>query len=598
MPAPDGNDIRNRRPVLIYDGHCGFCRIWLDYWRQLTGDRIEYIASQEIGDRFPQIPREAYSQAVQLVRSDGTVASGARAVFESLGKERIYPWISGPSELAYRIIARHRNFFYQVTRFTFGTRIEPTRFDATQWLFLRALALIYAVAFGSLAFQVTGLLGEHGILPVGQFLASVARTGSALRFLALPSLLWIASDDTTLVGLCFAGVILSSMLLLTGFARGKFERLILALLFVLYLSFASAGQEFLSFQWDSLLLEAGFLAIFLGRNRIVPWLFRWLVFRLYFLSGAVKLLSGDPNWRNLSAAAFHWHTQPLPTVLAWYADKLPTPFQHFATAVALGMELALPFLIFFPRRMRIFGAWGLIGMQVVILATGNYTFFNLLTIALTLFLFDDQALARFVPAQIRETLLDRSAGRIPAIAVALVVMVLSLSHLLETFTGRVPAVLNTALRYTAPLQIVNTYGLFAVMTTQRIEIILEGSADGETWQPYEFKYKPGDLNRAPAWVAPHQPRLDWQMWFAALSNYQANPWFASLTLRLLEGSPEVAGLLESNPFPRQPPRYIRATAYEYTFSDRETRRRTGAWWKREPRGSYLPAVGLRPSASP
>jgi hypothetical protein len=175
--------------------------------------------------------------------------------------------------------------------------------------------------------------------------------------------------------------------------------------------------------------------------------------------------------------------------------------------------------------------------------------------------------------------------------------VLSLSHLLETFTGRVPAVLNTALRYTAPLQIVNTYGLFAVMTTERIEIILEGSADGETWQPYEFKYKPGDVKRAPAWVAPHQPRLDWQMWFAALSNYQANPWFASLTLRLLEGSPEVAGLLESNPFPRQPPRYIRATAYEYTFTDRETCRRTGAWWKREQRGSYLPAVGLRPPGS-
>jgi len=585
------------RPVLIYDGHCGFCRIWLDYWRRLTGDRIEYIASQQVGDRFPQIPHEAYSRSVQLVRPDGSVAAGARAVFETLGKERLYPWISTPSEFAYRIIAKHRNFFYHVTRFTFGTRIEPARFDATQWLFLRALALIYAVAFGSLAFQVTGLIGEHGILPVAPFLASVERTGSVLRFLAIPSLLWIASDDTTLVGLCFAGVVLSCMLLLTGFARGKFERLILAILFVLYLSFASAGQEFLSFQWDSLLLETGFLAIFLGRTRIVPWLFRWLVFRLYFLSGAVKLLSNDPNWRNLSALGYHWHTQPLPTVLAWYADKLPAGFQHFATAATLGIELVLPFLIFFPRRIRMFGAWGLIGLQVMILATGNYTFFNFLTIALTIFLFDDQALARFVPAEIRETLAGRSEGRIPALGAAVIVIILSLAHLLETFTGRVPAMLNAALRYTAPLQIVNTYGLFAVMTTQRIEIILEGSADGETWQAYEFKYKPGDVQRAPRWAAPHQPRLDWQMWFAALSNYQTNPWFASLTLRLLEGSPEVAGLLGTNPFPAKPPRYIRATAYEYTFSDRETRRRTGAWWKRELRGPYLPAVGLRPNAT-
>jgi hypothetical protein len=160
-----------------------------------------------------------------------------------------------------------------------------------------------------------------------------------------------------------------------------------------------------------------------------------------------------------------------------------------------------------------------------------------------------------------------------------------------------PPGLNAVVRYTAPLQIVNTYGLFAVMTTQRIEIILEGSPDGVTWQPYEFKYKPGDVNRAPVWVAPYQPRLDWQMWFAALSNYQTNPWFVNLTLQLLEGSPDVAGLLGTNPFPDKPPRFIRATAYEYTFTDRETRRRTGAWWKRERRGLYLPPVGLRAAGS-
>jgi hypothetical protein len=467
-------------------------------------------------------------------------------------------------------------------------------------LFLRALAVIYAIAFGSLTFQVTGLLGERGILPVAPFLASVARTDATLRFVAVPSLLWFGNDDITLIGLCFAGVIFACMLLLTGFARGKFERLILVVLFVLYLSFAAAGQEFLSFQWDSLLLEAGFLAIFLGRNRIVPWLFRWLVFRLYFLSGAVKLLSADPTWRNLSAVGFHWHTQPLPTPVAWYADKLPAAIQHFLTAATLGIEVAIPFLIFFPRRIRMFGAWCLIGMQVLIFITGNYTFFNLLTIALTLFLFDDRALARFVPGPVAERLQEvrnvTARARLAA-CVAVIVMVLSLSHLFETFNGRLPAALNTVVRYTAPLQIVNTYGLFAAMTTQRIEIILEGSADGETWQPYEFKYKPGDVNRAPGWVAPYQPRLDWQMWFAALSNYQSNPWFVNLALQLLEGSPDVAGLLGTNPFPDRPPRFIRATAYEYTFTDWETRRRTGAWWRRDRRGLYLPPVGLRSSAS-
>ena len=588
------------KPVLIYDGRCSFCRTWLDYWRQLTADRIEYLASQDVGGRFPQIPPEAYAQSVQLVRPDGSVASGARAVFESLGKSRLYSWISAPSESAYRIIARHRDFFYQVTRFTFGTRIEPTRFAATQWLFLRALALIYAIAFGSLTFQVIGLLGERGILPVAPFLASVARTDSTLRFVAVPSLLWFGNDDITLIGLCFAGVIFAAMLLLTGFARGKFERLILVVLFLLYLSFAAAGQEFLSFQWDSLLLEAGFLAIFLGQNRIVPWLFRWLVFRLYFLSGAVKLLSDDPTWRNLSALGFHWHTQPLPTPLAWYVDKFPSAIQHFLTGATLGIELVIPFLIFLPRRVRMFGACCLIGMQVLILLTGNYAFFNLLTIALALFLFDDRALARFVPSQITERLLEARDVMVRArvaTGVAVVVMILSLSHLFETFGRRLPNFLNTAVRYTAPLQIVNTYGLFAVMTTQRIEIVLEGSADGTTWQPYEFKYKPGDLNRAPGWVAPYQPRLDWQMWFAALSDYQMNPWFVNLVLQLLNGSPDVAGLLGTNPFPDHPPRFIRATAYEYTFTDWETRRRTGAWWKRERRGLYLPPVGLRSAAS-
>ena len=456
------------KPVLIYDGHCAFCRIWLDYWRQLTGDRIEYLASQEVGDRFPQIPSEAYSKSVQLVRPDGSVASGARAVFESLGKERLYSWVAAPSELAYRIIAPRRNFFYQLTRFTFGTRIEPTRFAATQWLFLRALALIYAIAFGSLALQVGGLLGARGVIPVVPFLASVERTGSALRFLAVPSLFWFAADDTTLVGLCFAGMVFAAMLFLTGFARGKFERLIPILLFILYLSYASVGQEFLSFQWDSLLLEAGFLAIFLGRNRIVPWLFRWLVFRLYFLSGAVKLLSGDPTWRNLSALGFHWHTQPLPTVLAWYADKLPAGFQHFATAATLGIEVGMPFLIFFPRRLRMFGAWWLIGLQVLIFVTGNYTFFNLLTLALTLFLFDDQALARFVPVLHRDRLAEPAEDR-SARPARRRRRRSSWCSACRTWskpsTAACPPCSTLRLRYTAPLQIVNTYGLFAVMTT-------------------------------------------------------------------------------------------------------------------------------------
>ena len=585
------------KPVLVYDGKCGFCRIWIDYWRQLTGSRIEYAASQEAAARFPQIPAEAYAQSVQLVRSDGSVASGARAVFETLGLEAIYRWISAPSEVVYRFIASHRDFAYQVTRFTFGTRIEPTRFQTVQWVFLRLLGLVYAVAFASLAPQVAGLIGSGGISPAGSLLASVAQRAGASRFWLIPSIFWGGADDRTLTGMAWCGFVLGLALFMTGLIRRRFERLLLVMLFLLYLSYSAIGQEFLSFQWDSLLLEAGFLAIFLGRSRITPWMFRWLAFRLYFLSGAVKLLSGDPTWRNLTALSFHYHTQPLPTVLAWYADKLPSGIQHACTWMVLAIELVMPFFLFMPRRIRLIGAGWMIALQVLILATGNYTFFNFLTIGLLLFVLDDRVLRRLGPPQIQN---QRTAGPVETrlvAAVAAAIFFLGIAHFWLTFRGTAPAPMEVALRYSGPFQIVNSYGLFAVMTTQRMEISVEGSADGDNWKPYEFRYKPGNPADAPRWVAPFQPRLDWQMWFTALSNYQSNPWFVGFMVRLLQGSPTTNELLAMNPFPEEPPRFVRALIYEYQFTDFETRRRTGSWWKRELRGQYLPPVGLRAASS-
>lgn len=582
-----------RKPVLLYDGRCGFCKIWIDYWRQLTGDRIEYAPSQEAGDQYPQIPPEAFREAVQLVRPDGTVATGARVVFETLGKEKTYTSsrvVSGLSELAYRIIARHRSFFYQVTRFTFGTQIEPARFALTQWIFLRLLAMIYAAAFASLAVQITGLIGTRGILPLHDFLDAAAGTYGPARFLNLPTLFWGNSSGAMLQAVCWTGVALAVLLF-----AGVLERVALVLLFVLYLSLSSAGQDFLAFQWDSLLIETGFLAIFLGRARIVPWLFRWLVFRLNFLSGSMKLLSHDPTWRNLTALDFHYHTQPLPTVFGWYADHLPRAFQHFSTLMVLVIEIGIPFLIFMPRRIRMFAAACVIGLQTLILATGNYAFFNFLSIALCLFLFDDQALRKKwrLPFGRSPAAPPRPSDRILGAALAAIMLTLGLTRIIETFSFEVPEPLRWLGRLAAPYQIVNSYGLFAVMTTSRPEIIVEGSSDGETWLAYEFRYKPGNLRRAPRWVAPHQPRLDWQMWFAALSNYRANLWFVGFAARLLEGSPPVLNLLETNPFPQHPPKYVRALVYEYSFTDWATRRRTGEWWKREPRGTYLPAIGLR-----
>jgi len=356
---------------------------------------------------------------------------------------------------------------------------------------------------------------------------------------------------------------------------------------VLYLSLCSAGQDFLSFQWDMLLLETGFLAIFLGSSNIVIWLFRLLVFRLMFSSGAVKLLSGDPSWRSLQAMSFHYFTQPIPTPVAWYMQQLPFWFQKYSNGAVFFIEIVTPFFIFLPRRLRFFGGWCLIFLQVLILTTGNYAFFNWLSLALCLFLFDDGALPAWSPPGAA-----RVTPRKVAVAVAVLVIALGALEMIATFGATLPGPASEMVRLTAPFGIVNSYGLFAVMTTTRDEITVQGSNDGVNWSDYEFSYKPGPLNRRPPWVAPHQPRLDWQMWFAALSTYRNNPWFVNFMVRLLEGSPDVLRLMKNNPFPKTAPRYVRALMFSYRFTNWEERRKTGNCWKSEPSGVYLPAISL------
>jgi len=305
------------------------------------------------------------------------------------------------------------------------------------------------------------------------------------------------------------------------------------------------------------------------------------------LSGSVKLLSRDSSWRNLSAMSFHYETQPLPTPIAWYVHQLPFWFQRATTALVLAIELAVPFLIFAPRRLRILGAWCLLGFQALIFVSGNYAFFNLLTMALCLFLFDDS----FFP-KLRFPSRKSATSRFAAVAAAVLVLTVSGVYLSGTFFDYTPLWGGSLLHYAAPFGIVNTYGLFAVMTTHRPEIIVQGSNDGVAWLDYEFRFKPGDLRRAPRWVAPYQPRLDWQMWFAALGSYRSSPWFVNFLVRLLQGSPEVLGLLASNPFPGAPPKYVRAELFDYKFTDLQTRRANGAWWRREIRGWYVPAISL------
>ncbi len=302
------------------------------------------------------------------------------------------------------------------------------------------------------------------------------------------------------------------------------------------------------------------------------------------------------NWRNLTALRYHYETQPLPTPFAWYFHQLPASAQKLSCVFVFLVELVVPFLLLAPRRVRFFAGGATVLLQVLIFLTGNYAFFNLLTVALCLLLFDDAAFRRSPREATARTRGSALQGSVSAVLLTLILLA-SGFQLLETFWGWMPRPAAAALGAIAPFGVVNTYGLFAVMTTSRPEIVIEGSNDGRTWMEYGFKYKPGDLKRLPMWVQPYQPRLDWQMWFAALDGYQSEPWFGNFIVRLLEGSPDVLALVGKNPFPNASPRYIRAQLYDYHFTTIGERRSDGNWWRRDLKGEYLPTVSLRtPSA--
>ena len=630
------------KPLLVFDGDCRFCGLWIRRWRQITGGAVEYRPYQDaaVTARFSEIPPAQFAAAVQFIQTDGSVCSGARAVFGALATNaawcwplRIYerfPLFARVTEAGYRFVARHRPTFSALTRLGWGEHVERPTHRLVRWTFLRALGVIYLIAFASLWSQIDGLVGSKGILPADQFMAhateKVKANGIGIeRFHLLPTLCWFSSSDSFLHWQCGAGVGMA-LLVIAGIAPAP----CLALLWLIYLSLSVVCRDFLGFQWDILLLEAGFLAIFFAPlqfwprrsraappSRLVLWLLRLLLFKLMFQSGWVKLLSGDPMWRNLAALTVHYQTQPLPTGIGWYAQHLPPWFQEFSCVVMFGVELVIPFLIFAPRRPRIFAAQALAIFQVLILLTGNYTFFNWLTLALCLTLLDDFALEKLCfsnrnrrgsQAETPETEARSLAASATlnrwrcAFTIPLAVVVFSVTclQLFGLFHLR-PAILKpiAALQqWLSPFRSLNSYGLFAVMTPTRPEIIVEGSDDGKTWRPYEFKYKPGDLKRRPEFVAPHQPRLDWQMWFAALGRWEDNPWFGDFCLRLLDGSPEVLALLARNPFPHQPPRYLRATVYDYEFTSCAEQRQTGNWWRRENPREYLPVVSLRDRISP
>jgi predicted DCC family thiol-disulfide oxidoreductase YuxK len=591
------------RPLLVYDGDCAFCVYWARYWEKLTGDSVHYRPYQEITAQHPEIPVAEFQRAVQYMRSDGRRASAAEASFLTLSHARgrhfwlsLYrrlPGFAAVAELVYAFIAAHRSAFYRISLCLWGKGYTPPQYDLVRALFLRLLGLIYLFAFVSFGVQARGLIGSHGILPLQELIDALSGSVGAKRFFVMPMLFWIDASDVAIQVVCWVGAALSVLLFLN-----RLPRLCLFLLYVLYLSLVYGGQDFMTFQWDTFLLETGFLALLMSfAERPGIWLLRWLLFRFLFMSGMVKLLSDDANWHNLTALSYHFLTQPLPTPLAWYAARLPARMLLFGTAAAFFIELVLPFLIFFPRRLRFVAAFGILLLQSTILLTGNYNWFNLQCMLLCLLLFDDAAVRRLLPRGLTRAArpaprVRRKAAKIFVAAVTLLIVFCSLVQMDVRFGGNAPVLARTVDEIVEPFHVVNGYGLFAVMTTQRDEIVIEGSNDGVEWREYEFHYKPGDLARRPPWNIPHQPRLDWQMWFAALDDPRRLGWFQRFLRRVLQNEPSVIALMERNPFPDRPPTYVRALFYDYTYSN-VAEKSQGIWWDRRLLGLYFPVARLK-----
>ncbi len=471
---------------------------------------------------------------------------------------------------------------------------QTSSYLLVSWLFLRGLALFYFAAFASMLVQIEGLIGSQGILPVRDWLSTIMLQEHGIPLFRVPTLFWFNASDTALMVSCGLGLLAAVALLLNILPRTA-----LLLCYGLYLSLVQVGQVFTSFQWDAFLLETGFLAIFLtwGAKPTV-FMFRWLLARFMFMGGVVKIASGDPNWANLTALNYHYQTQPLPSPLAYYAHFLPSEFQQFCVTVVLLIELVIPVLVFLPRRFRLVAAWCFIALQIGIILTGNYTFFNLLTLWLCLFLFDDRDLQRWLPFKLArkisaQPLYPGSVAYFCAVFwFGVILSINALSIWSANGQHSLAPPLKSLLRLVDAFSLINNYGPFAVMTTTRPEIIIQGSNDGSTWLDYRFKFKPDELSKGLTWNIPHQPRLDWQLWFAALKAPDVEHWLAMLMDRLLEGSKPVSQLFAENPFLDQPPLYVRALLYEYSYNPPELRASSGQLWRRKYLGELIPQTKL------
>ncbi len=478
---------------------------------------------------------------------------------------------------------------------------SPQTWYLTRFLLLRFLGFVYAVAFLIAARQIVPLIGEHGLTPAGSFLALVQNHfGSRSEaFLNLPSFFWWSLSDRLLTGLAWAGFALS-LVVLCGYANA----IIMALLWATYMSYVHIGQIWYGYGWEIQILETGFLAIFLcplldGRpfSRRPPpililWLYRWLGVRIMLGAGLIKL-RGDSCWRDLTCLYYHYETQPLPNPLSRCLQFAPHWFNRFGVIWNFFIELAVPWFCFWPRHCRHVAGLLMISFQAILICSGNLAFLNWLTIVPFIACFDDGFLRRVMPPFIVRWAEGAAAEPLPHIGylvssgcVTLLVVWLSFGPVLNLLSGS-----QSMNQSFDPLDLVNTYGAFGSVGRERREIVFEGTQDDlitsrTQWKEYEFPDKPGDPMRRPPIITPYYGRLDWQIWFAAMSSPDEYPWTLHLVWKLLHNDPGTLSLLANNPFPDAPPHYIRARLYRYQFAPPGD----PAWWHRTPLNDWLPPL--------
>jgi hypothetical protein len=462
----------------------------------------------------------------------------------------------------------------------------------TRLLLERGIGLISLIAFIVALNQFKPLLGERGLLPVPLFLKQVPFSES-------PSLFYLFPRNTAFAVFAWLGILLSCLLITGLGTRTTWSAVSIWLaLYLLYISFVNVGQTFYAFGWESILLEALFFGIFLGGSNTRPsevgiWLFRWLLFRIMFGAGLIKL-RGDPCWRDLTCLNYHYETQPMPNPLSWYfhwapqwVNKSGVLFNHFA-------ELIVPFGYLLPQPIASIAGVITIIFQGTIIASGNLSWLNWLTLVLAFSTLDGGYvlnLLHWPRANGVESELP-VAMKVATIGITALVVLMSIPVVTNMLSAR--QVMNTSFN---SLHLVGTYGAFGSITKPRYEVIVEGTdspaLDSTTqWREYEFKGKPGELGYRPPQIAPYHLRLDWLMWFAAMSDYRSHPWFVNFLAKLLQNDRDALGLVRVNPFPERPPRYVRALRYEYHFTTAEERESTGKWWTRRLIETYFPPVSL------